>query len=265
MLGISLAACASPAPTASAGQRGTGAPAAPAAAVQPAADGKAPADAVDPAVIQALNRMGGYLATLKRFSVDIDLDGERVLADGQKLQHSAAATIDAQRPNKMRVRMESARGQRQLIYDGKTVTLYQPAQKTYASTAATQNLGELVMHLRQRFGVEVPLDDLFLWGTPAAPLDHITSAMNAGTDLIDGDLCDHYALRQGAVDWQIWIARGNRPVPRKLVITNRADEARPQSVTWLDWNVKPAFKDAVFRFTPPPGAREARLVPLKTQ
>ncbi len=89
--------------------------------------------------------------------------------------------------------------------------------------------------------------------------------MNAGSDYIDGTLCDHYALRQGAIDWQIWIASGSRPVPRKVVMTNRADEARPQSVTWLDWKLKPAFKDSVFHFTPPQGAREAKFVPLKTQ
>ena len=33
------------------------------------------------------------------------------------------------------------------------------------------------------------------------------------------------------VDWQIWITTGSKPLPRKVVITNRADEARPQSVS----------------------------------
>jgi hypothetical protein len=75
--------------------------------------------------------------------------------------------------------------------------------------------------------------DLFLWGTPAAPLDKIESAMNAGQDFIDNDLCDHYAFRQGNIDWQIWITTGSKPLPRKLVITNRSDEARPQSVQYV--------------------------------
>ena len=37
------------------------------------------------------------------------LTGERVLADGQKLQHAAKADIDVQRSNKLRARMFSAR------------------------------------------------------------------------------------------------------------------------------------------------------------
>jgi hypothetical protein len=69
----------------------------------------APADAVDPEAVQALRTMGTYLQTLKRFRVTTDLTGERVLADGQKLQHSASATLDVDRPNHIRAVMKSAR------------------------------------------------------------------------------------------------------------------------------------------------------------
>ena len=49
------------------------------------------------------------------------------------------------------------------------------------------------------------------------------------------------------------------------MITNRADEARPQSVSMIDWNLKPTFKDSVFKFTPPKGATKIEIVPLKTK
>jgi hypothetical protein len=225
----------------------------------------APAAAVDPASIQALKDMGAHLQTLKRFSVATEVTGERVLADGQKLQHTATAKMNVQRPNKIRALMKSARSTREIIYDGKTVTLFTPAQKYYSTVAFTETIGGLIDKLEARFGVEMPLSDLFLFGTPEAPLDKIESAMNAGQDFIDDDLCDHYAFRQGKVDWQIWITVGSKPLPRKLVITNRADEARPQSVHTIDWNLKPTFKDSVFTFTPPKGATKVELVPLKTK
>ena len=225
----------------------------------------APAAAVDPASIQALKDMGAHLQTLKRFSVATEVTGERVLADGQKLQHTATAKMNVQRPNKIRALMKSARSTREIIYDGKTVTLFTPAQKYFSTVAFTETIGGLIDKLEARFGVEMPLSDLFLFGTPEAPLDKIESAMNAGQDFIDDDLCDHYAFRQGKVDWQIWITVGSKPLPRKLVITNRADEARPQSVHTIDWNLKPTFKDSVFKFTPPKGATKVELVPLKTK
>ena len=83
--------------------------------------------------------------------------------------------------------------------------------------------------------------------------------MNAGQDFIGKDLCDHYALRQAMIDWQIWITTGSAPLPRKIVITNRADDARPQSVSLIEWNLKPTFKDSVFSVTRPKGRPQSRF------
>jgi hypothetical protein len=249
LLGISLAAPGAYAQTAAA----TTAPAAPA------------ANLVDPASVQALKDMGAHLQTLKRFRVTTELSGERVLADGQKLQHSATATMDVARPDRLRATMRSPRSERVLFFDGKTVTLYTPAQKAFSTVELNDTLTGLVEKLESRFGIEVPLSDLFVWGTPAAPLDKIESAMNAGQDFIGDDLCDHYAFRQGLFDWQIWITAGARPLPRKVVVTNRSDEARPQSVSLIAWNLNPGFNDAVFRFVPPKGATRAEIVVPKTK
>lgn len=240
--------------------------AAPGAQAQSAATGTAApaANLVDPAAIQALKDMGAHLQALKRFRVSTELTGERVLADGQKLQHSATADLDVERPNKMRVHMASARSERQLFYDGKNVTLYTPAQKYYSTVPFSGTLGELAERLKEKYQVELPLSDLFVWGTPAAPVDKIESAMNAGQDFVGEDLCDHYAFRGGQLDYQIWITTGSG-LPRKIVITNRTDEARPQSVSLIDWTLKPTFKDAVFTFTPPKGARAIDLVSRPTK
>jgi hypothetical protein len=233
---------------------------------QTAAGGAAAAaSAVDPGAIRALKDMGAYLQTLKRFHVATSLTGERVLADGQKLQHQATAELDVERPNRLRAVMSSARSERQLTYDGQTVTLYTPEQGYYSAVPFTGTLGELAERLEQRYAVELPLSDLFVWGTPAAPLDSVESAMNAGQDFIGKDLCDHYAFRQGNVDWQVWVLADGKPLPRKLVITNRGDEARPQSVSVLTWNLQPAFSDTVFRFVPPKGSTSVEIVPRKTK
>jgi hypothetical protein len=161
--------------------------------------------------------------------------------------------------------MSSAQGERELIYDGKTVTLYTPALKYYASTEAADTIGGMIRQLEEKYGIDVPLVDLFIWGTDAAPLDKILSAMYAGQDLVGQELCDHYAFRQPGIDWQIWIATGDMPLPRKLVITSRDDEARPQSTSLLSWNLKPTFKDAVFTFKPPKDANRISIRPLSAK
>jgi hypothetical protein len=229
----------------------------------PASPTKPAANAVDPASIQALKDMGAYLQTLKRFRVVNELTGERVLADGQKLQHMARAEMNVQRPDKIRVTMRSARSERDLFYNGKAVTLYTPAQKYYSTVEFSGDIGQLIDRLEQHYKVQVPLQDLFLFGTPAAPLDKIESAMNAGQDIVGRDVCDHYAFRQGSTDWQIWIKTGDQPLPRKLVIVNRDDEARPQSVSLITWNLDPQT-NAAFTFTPPKGVKKIEMVAAKT-
>ena len=231
----------------------------------PAAAAPTAANPVDPAAVQALKDMGAFLQTLTRFQVTSEVTGERVLADGQKLQHTATAKLDVVRPNKLRAVMSSPRSHRDLFYDGKTVTLYAPAQKYYSTAEFTETLGGLIDKLEARYGVQIPLSDLFLWGTPAAQVDNFESAMNAGQDIVGGQICDHFAFRQGNIDWQIWIATGGKPLPRKIVITNRADEARPQSVTMISWNLKPTFTDSVFKFTPPAGSTRIEILPRKAQ
>lgn len=239
-----------------------------AAYAQAAGGASAPAAAVnpvDPASIQALKDMGAHLQSLSRFRTSTTLTGERVLTDGQKLQHIAYAALSAERPNKLHARMWSARSERELFFDGKLFTIFVPAQKYYSQVEFSGTNAELVDRLEQRFGVEIPLSDLFKWGTAAAPVDKIESAMNAGQDFVGDDLCDHYAFRQGKFDWQIWITTGSKPLPRKLVITNRADDARPQSVSIIDWNLKPTFSASTFRFSPPKGATKIEIVPVKSK
>jgi hypothetical protein len=233
--------------------------------IAPAGAAAPKASIVDQASIQALKDMGAYLQTLKRFRVSTEVTGERVLADGQKLQHTATADLDVDRPNKLRALMHSPRSERVLVFDGKMVTLYTPAQKYYSTVELNDTINGLIERLEVKYGVQIPLSDLFRWGTPAAPLDKIESAMNAGQDFVDDDLCDHYAFRQGSIDWQIWIRTGNRPLPRKIVITSRTDEARPQSVSLLDWNLKPTFTDSTFKFTPAKGATKIDIIPRKTK
>lgn len=46
-----------------------------------------------------------------------------------------------------------------------------------------------------------------------------TSGFVVGKSVIDGVRCDHLAFRGPDIDWQIWIEDGDRPLPRKYVIT----------------------------------------------
>lgn len=226
----------------------------------PAASNQAATEPLaDPASLDALKRMGTFLRGLKRFQVNSSIDSETVMEDGQKIQRGSSIELMAQRPNKLRANVSSARAERRLYYDGKQLSLYTPSKNFYGTLVAADSIDGLVNQLTTEYNMSLPLADLFLWGTDHAPIDQIESALYAGTDRVGMDICDQYVFRQGDLDWQIWIATGAKPLPRKLVITNRKDEARPQFSAVYTWNLAPKFGNSVFQFTPP---KDAKPIPF---
>ena len=73
--------------------------------------------------------------------------------------------------------------------------------------------------------------------------------------------CDQYAFQQADLDWQIWIEKGDKPVPRKVVITTLYTDVQPRFSANLDWTINPALDDATFVFTPP---AESYAIPIVT-
>ena len=85
-----------------------------------------------------------------------------------------------------------------------------------------------------------------------------------GPARIGGVETDQYAYSSGDVDWQVWIERGDKPLPRKIVITSLFDETDPQFSAIMSWNTAPGLKDADFTFTPPPNATSIKFATAAT-
>ncbi|HEV8448121.1 MAG TPA: DUF2092 domain-containing protein [Gemmatimonadaceae bacterium] len=224
---------------------------------KPVADSAAgDVDRIDKDAIDALEKMGAYLRTLKAFSVHALVTTEDVMENGQKVQRSSVVDLTASRPDKMRVEIADQRQPRTLLYDGKTFTMWAPRVKYYATTNAPSTIIALIDTLDERFDIDVPGADLFRWGTAESDVANITDATDLGPAAINGVTCEQYAFRQAGLDWQIWIQRGDFPLPLKLVLTTTTDEARPQHSSTYTWNLAPSYNDKAFVFDPPSDAKK---------
>jgi hypothetical protein len=229
-------------------------PAAPAAAA-PAAPDPAAAAIINAKAVDRLNAMGAHLRSLKAFTVNADITTEEVLDSGQKVENASSVEIAARMPNNLRVATTSAERSRKIYYDGKTVTIFAEKLKYYGSFQAPGTIGETVEVAAKKYGLEIPLADLFLMGTDKFDTKSITEAIYVGPQLIGGVLCDQLAFRQPGVDWQICIERGKAPLPRKLVVTGTGgDPAQPVRRSILTWKAGTAPDAAAFTFVPPKGA-----------
>jgi hypothetical protein len=211
------------------------------------------APAIEPGAIAALKRMGAYLRSLESFQVDAVTTDEKVLDDGQKILTDGTVRVLARMPNRLYAEVSNDRHDRTYVYDGKTFTLVARRVDLYAQIEAPPTIAQLSDKLEADYGFSVPLVDLFRWGGPHWSPDDIKGAIDVGPGVVLGTTCRHYAFRQADVDWQVWLQAGDFPLPRRIVITTRTDEARPQHSATYTWNLAPSFSEDIFAFRAPLG------------
>jgi len=219
---------------------------------------------VDPAAISALRAMSAYLTSAKTLQIDSQGSLDVVTNDGQRIQLDGTTVYKIRRPGFV-IDYDSDMKTRRFIYDGKNFTIYSPKLGYYATVAAPPTNSEALNLIYQKFGIALPLEDLFRWedGTSADRLQAIKSASRIGTATIDGVETDHYAYREADVDWEVWIQQGDQPLPRKLVIVDRSDPSRPTFIARLKWTVNPTFSDSDFAFVPNGEAKRIELATFK--
>ena len=123
---------------------------------------------------------------------------------------------------------------------------------------------EVLDTIYNKFGIALPLEDLFRWGrSERLRQQALKSAYEVGTATIDGVPTDHFAFREDDVDWEVWIQTG-RPAAasqagdRRPHRPGKADLHRPPQL-----EVNPAFTDADFTFVPDANAKRIQLATFK--
>jgi hypothetical protein len=103
--------------------------------------------------------------------------------------------------------------------------------------------------------MRLPLAELLSSQLAKTLAERVRAAAYVEPSQIAGVPCDHLALRGDQVDLQLWVAQGNQPVPRRLVLTYTRVDGRPQFwAQFGEWNLAPEVPDSLFVFTPPAGA-----------
>ena len=215
----------------------------------------------DADALAALNKMGEALRAMTAFTVTAEVTTEQVLDSGQKLQFGGDLKIEAQRPSGFKIAMNTNHQEREIYYDGKSITLFAPKIGYYASVPAPPTIGATLDVTKEKYGVEIPLADLFYLGTDPTLTARILSGFDVGPETVNGAACEHYAFHQKAADWQVWIRSDGPALPCKMVITTTQDPAQPQYTAVMTWAAK-APPQAAYTFTPPANANRITVADL---
>jgi hypothetical protein len=226
---------------------------------------RAQTPAANPAATRILQRMTEYLGSLGQFSVHTQNTLEDMLDSGHRVDYDVSAKVIISRPNKLQAERRGDLIDQDFYYDGKTLTLYNPTDKVYATEPAPGTIEEVLDFTRESLGLMIPAADLIYRNAFPLLMQDVTLAKMVGKAVIGGIRCHHLLFSRPGVDFQVWIADSGRPLPYKYVVT---DTGTPEliSITTImsDWNVAPAVGDARFTFVPPQGVKAITFMPLET-
>jgi hypothetical protein len=210
-----------------------------------------------------LKKMTEFLAAAGRFSVSIRDGYDVVQESGQKIEFGEIRDVTVSRPDRLRIDVERSDGQKGfVIFDGKDITIYTADNNIYATTSKQGTLDQAIKYALDDLKIRMPLA-LMLLSTLPSELDKLgVSADYVETTTIMDVPCDHLAARTAAgVDFQVWVAQGDQPLPRRIVITYKDQNGQPQF--WADlskWNLAPDVSDALFAFASPNGAERIQFL-----
>lgn len=203
-----------------------------------------------------LKAMTDYLGAQQNISATYDADVEVITTQLQKLQFASSGQLALSRPDKIKVTRTGGYSELELVFNGATATVLEKHTNKYAQVNAPGTVDQLIDRLRDDLGTAVPGADLLLTRAYEELMQDVVEAKYIGHGVVDGVECDHLAFRNVDTDWQLWIERGDKPIPRKFVITSKATAAAPQYTLRIkSWTSDAAANADVFAFRAPAGAK----------
>lgn len=217
--------------------------------------------ATDPVAITILDRMADNIGALHACSFHLEATQDVFDADaGTLVKRHDAHDVSMVGPDKMLVNSTGNGGHRAYWYDGASVIYYSFDENNFGRVAAPPTILGAIDSLHRAYGIDFPAAD-FIYPTFVDDLiaqsDRITYR---GTVRIGNQDCFHVVAKGADQDIQLWIANDPATLPVKYVIRDKKDPATEYQGTFSDWRLNPDLPSTMFGFTPPPGAREVRML-----
>jgi hypothetical protein len=222
---------------------------------------KVKAPDIEPKAGEVLQQMCDYLKNLRQFSLQAEITEDVLLTSGQRIQYGRSVEAAVRRPDRLRVDSMGDRDNRQLVYDGKTITLLDRTKNFYTTIAAPAEIDAALEHGIQAFNIRAPLADLIYTKACENLTAGVVSGFYVGLSKVQGVPCHHLAFRQKDIDWQIWVEDGPIPVPRKFLITDKKAQGLQFTAVFPQWNTSPQLEDSLFTFVAPEKAEKIDILP----
>ena len=225
-----------------------------------------PATAVAKPIIEQhaldrLKQMSDKLTAAKAFSYHANSLIEVQSETGQFITSFTDSEVTLQRPNKYRSTVSGDVPTIELYFDDNKLSALDVEKNLYAeSSKPIASIDEMLALLITKIKMNFPSADITNSNPYGVMTKNLTDAIVLGDSMVNGVLCEHFAYREPAIDWEIWIEKGDNALPRRLAMTYKQAEKTPSFLDeYADWNLNPKLKASTFEFKAPKDAKQIKF------
>ena len=215
----------------------------------------------DPEAKAILMKMAEFIAKAPAFSMALRSGYDAIQEDGQYIEFGEKRRILLQRPDLLRVETERSDGEQNvLLFDGKEITAFKAEDNVYSRIEKPGTVDDALVYLVRDLQFTLPLARLLHTGFPQQMEKKLTAISYVEENTLFDVVTDHLAIRSEGVDMQLWVAQGDEPLPRRIILTYMNAPGQPQfRGDFSDWSLSPKVATDSFSFTPP---KDAEKIPV---
>jgi hypothetical protein len=221
-----------------------------------AAEGKQDSKAID-----VLNQMAAYTKSLDQMTIKGEVFADARLDAGLIISNPSEISLKIDRPGSLYLKSFDGINTQEIYIREEKLTIFNSEKNFYASSEVPAKIEDAMQFAIDKLDLDVPLGELFFADSALALLtDQDTLLYLTDKSRIRGVDCHHIAIRGDDFDLQLWIEEGDRPVPRKMLVTMKWEGGSPRRAALMEIKATSGLDPKIFEFKPPEGAQEIRFV-----
>jgi hypothetical protein len=227
------------------------------------------ADPIDSEADKVIRSMSAFLAKQSSFSFETEVLYELVYGgedgdwdvEAEKVTVARTGKAVVRRPDRFVVKIDETGNRKEYYYDGKSFVISDPDANVFVKKSAPGTIDQTIALLRDTYESDPPLSDLLESDLYKSHMDGVEAASYLGKTRLRGKDVHHIAFASRGMDWQVWIADGDQPLPVMLQILQRDEMFWPSYQAWFTkWEFGQDAPDGMFVFEEPKDAMETQFV-----
>jgi hypothetical protein len=215
---------------------------------------------IDTIAVAILDRMSAMIGDLSSCHVTVKSNYDIRSQHLGLVKHGDEEQLYMQGPDKLLIRSQGDRGDRNIFYNGKSLSYYSVENNQYANLPLTLPVIEMIDTVNKMYGINFPAADFFYPSFVDDLLSESRYLIYLGMTKVDGKDCFHIAGTAPDKTFQFWITDDALTLPLKMVIVYTNRDMNPQYEAVLsDWQINPVLPAALFEFMAPPKAKTVKL------